>query len=279
MARINSNLGDSGLPMNPGPNPPGGSTVRDARDRGAVGPRIDASRVSQRIDVILRVGFSHRPQRTDYPTDSPLSRAVKFHEAALALLGNFAREAGRVVDDAELSPIGRTKRLAFVGSDFLKRLDDLATNEPMLPTLRRMRDKSAAEVRSAIKFPAADDLGGLLREREIRDRLYAMDSGPRHEAFRRIIDARDPLGLAAVVNAPVFAPLFPARIVEEGVREVAEAIVPDAAKTRAESEEAIASIEAVRDDARAMIAESAGVDVRQREGLSAADRGREAVTA
>ncbi len=274
MALETPNLGDSGLPTTIGPKPPGGTTMRDVEDRGAVGPRIDASRVSQRIDAVLRIGFSARPQRKDYPTDSPLGRAAKFHEAALALLGNFAREAGRVVDDPDLTPIGRGKRLASVGTDYLKRLEELAMNEPMLPALRRLRDRSASDVRSAIKFPASDDVGAILREREIRDRLYAMESASRAEAWRRMIAARDPLGLAAVVNAPTFAPLFPARIVEDGVKSVAEAIVPEAAKTRSESEEAIASIEAVREDARTMIAESSGVEVKpKREGLSAADRG------
>lgn len=279
MSRINTNLGDSGVPLNNanGGTAPG-TTMRDVQElnRGG-GPSTDFSRLSQRIDMVLRIGFSNRPQRKDYPIESPLGRAAKFHEAALALLGNFAREAGRVIDDVDLTPIGRTKRLASVGTDFLKRLEDLASNEPILPTLRRLRDKAAAAVKDAIKFPAADDLAAVLRERELRDRLYAMEKSSRQDAWRRIIDARDPLGIAAVVNAPSFDPLLPSRVIDEGIKSVSEGIVPDAAKTRAEAEEALRSVEGVRDDARTMIADTAGIDLKpKREGLAAADREREA---
>ena len=271
MTTINPNLGDSGVPTyGPGPSP-GAVTMQDVANRGAVGPRNDFASVSQRIDAVLRIGLSHRP-RGEFAADSALLRAQRYGDGALALLGTFAKAVKDLYADPDLTPQGRAKRLAAVGVDALKRLDDLTGKDTMLPALRKMLDRASEAVRTAIKLPPGDDVISFLREREVRDRLYAMGDSARLEAWTNIVGSRDPVGIAAVVNAPRFAPLLNARVVEEGIRQVSESSNPDAAKQREAAESAVAAIEAMRDDVRSMIATTAGVDIRPaRVGLKGAD--------
>ncbi|MGQ0628147.1 MAG: hypothetical protein ACT4PL_08630 [Phycisphaerales bacterium] len=276
MPRINPTLTDTGIPSTYGPTPPGGydpATV--ARINRGGGPEINWNSVGTRIDTVLRIGLSDRPQGrvSDFAEGSPMNRAAKFADAALALLGNFARDMRGVLDDVRLTPIGKQDRSVEVGTKFLKQLDDLANKDWFLPALRKANERARERVQDTIKLPAADDLASLLREREYRDLLRTMDATSRGAAWQQIVTERDVVGIAAVVNAPPFARLLPERSVEEGLKAVADATDPEAASAREEAAIALRHVELMHNDMKTMIANAGGIDLSpRREGLSAANR-------
>ncbi len=276
MSRINTNLGDSGTPLTPGPRQPApGSDMETiaAINRGG-GPSTDFATVSSRIDMIARIGLSNRPPRGDYPLESAMGRAAKFAEAGQALLRNFANDMRGVLGDPDLTPIGRQKKMVAVGRDYLQRLDNAVNVASMLPTLKRMLSRADTAVKDSIKLPAPDDLPSMIREREARDILRAMDPSARAAAWQQIVQDGDAVGIAAVVNSPKFARLLPERVVEEGLKVTANTVDPEAAKSRTEAATAVQSVELMYADLRQMIAEASGVDIRpKRQGLAAADAG------
>lgn len=277
MPRINPTLTDTGIPSTYGPTPPGGydpATVARI-NRGGGGP-LDWNSVGTRIDTVLRIGLSDRPQGrvSDFGDGTPMNRAAKFADAALALLGNFAREMRGVLDDVRLTPIGKQDRSVEVGTKFLKQLDDLTFGKDwFMPALKRANEKARERVQETIKLAAADDLAALLREREYRDLLRTMDATSRGAAWQQIVSERDVVGIAAVVNAPPFARLLPERAVEEGLKAVADATDPEAASAREEAAIALRHVELMHNDMKTMIANAGGIDLSpRREGLSAANR-------
>jgi hypothetical protein len=237
------------------------------------GPSTDFARVSSRIDIVLRIGLSARPQRRDYPADSALGRTVKLHDALLNHLREFAVSAREVLDSGNFTPIGQRKRLMSIGKDALLRVESAASADMMRPAVVRIRDRAAADVADALKSPSADAVP-IEREQEARALLYAMDTTGRHDAWKRIVESRDAVGIAAVTNAPKFLPVLDDRTVAEGVKALAEASNPKAVKTRDEANEALWSIDEMTKDVRTMIAHASGIDLSPvREGLSGADRG------
>jgi hypothetical protein len=243
------------------------------------GPLTDWNSVGTRIDTVLRVGLSDRPQGkpTDYKDGTPMHRAAKFNVSALTILDSFARGMKIVLDDPDLTASGKTRKAFDVGKEHLKRVDDLVKMDWFMPALKRAAEQSKERVQDAIKLPARDDIAAMLMEREIRDRLYAKEPTARSLAWQQIIEERDPIGISAVLHAPTFDRLLPERVVEEGLQMVADAADPEAASAREEAVLALHHVELMLADVRTMIANASGIDLSpRREGLSAADREREA---
>lgn len=243
------------------------------------GPLTDWNSVGTRIDTVLRVGLSDRPQGkpTDYKDGTPMHRAAKFNVSALTILDSFARGMKIVLDDPDLTASGKTRKAFDVGKEHLKRVDDLVKMDWFMPALKRAAVQSKERVQDAIKLPARDDIAAMLMEREIRDRLYAKEPTARSLAWQQIIEERDPIGISAVLHAPTFDRLLPERVVEEGLQMVADAADPEAASAREEAVLALHHVELMLADVRTMIANASGIDLSpRREGLSAADREREA---
>jgi hypothetical protein len=274
MTTLPSNLGDSGIPLTHGPGAPRPYAPHEVQRLNRGGdPATDFNRVSTRIDTVLRIGLSARPERRDYPPDSALGRAVKLHDVLLRHLREFAVTAREALDSGSYTPIGLRKRLLSIGGDALLRVESAVAADTMRPAVVRIRDRAAAEVADALKSPTSEPVP-FERESEARAMLYKMTPTERAEAWRGIVERRDALGIAAVVNAPKFAPVLDDRTVAEGVKALAEASNPKAVKTRDEANEALWSIDEMTKDVRTMIAHASGIDLSPvREGLSGADRG------
>ncbi|MBL8875819.1 MAG: hypothetical protein JNM86_08500 [Phycisphaerae bacterium] len=277
MTRISDTRGDftdTGLPTT-GAMPPGAISGEDVLNMGAVGPRADFSSVSMRIDTVLRLGFSSRLERTDYPLDNPLGRVVRLSEVFTKMLKDFATAVKTINSDPSLTPIGKDRQLGNIGRDYIARVDSTVGQDMFAPYIRKALDRAAKAVEDAIQLPASDDVAALLREREVRDALRAMSPEERLAAWRRIVDSADPLGVAAVLNAPAFLPpLLHESIVKDGIAIVVGARSPNAVQAKEDADLAMSHLNMLRDEMRRTISEVSGVDLRPpREGLASANLG------
>lgn len=221
-------------------------------------PATDFNQVSRRIDIVLRIGLSARPERRDYPPETPLGQAVRLHDLLLRHLREFAVTARETLDSDTYTPAGLRTRLFAVGKDALTRVESAA--DSMRPDVVRIRDRAMAAVEKTLAPSKAEPVS-LERESEARAILYKMTPAERYQAWRGIVARRDALGIAAVTNAPKFAPVLEDRLVAEGMSEIAEAADPTAVQVRNDANQALWCIDGMVEDVRAMIANASGVDL------------------
>jgi hypothetical protein len=224
--------------------------------------------LSHRLDFTLRRGFTAKPEG-EHHGESPLGRSQILSEVLVAGLRDFAAEAKRITASNAYSESGRAERLRELGKKHLAKINEIAKNDRFRAAIERRRGNAEAMIAQTLKAMYRDV--DFARESEARQMLYDLPSdSERFEAWKRIVESRDPVGLAAVLNAPsIVRRLLPESAVKAGTDSILEATVPESLKTKTECDQALWSVDTIVNDARQMIAEVAGIESTLRERLDA----------
>ncbi len=168
----------------------------------------------QHLKDRARFGFDYQlpePEANERSRQSPSGRGYAAQLALMELVAKFDREAQAVERDDRLSRKGQSERLAELAREAMQRVDVLRVRlcDQIETDLTELQKQAVSPTRKP------GDIERLMLEREVRDRLLAMNDVRRIEVLHSAIESGDTLTVEAILGAPKIVPLVPAESAAE----------------------------------------------------------------
>jgi len=165
-------------------------------------------------DLCLMGRFDYalpKPEPNERARQSPSGRGYAGQLALMELVAKFDRKAKDIEGDDRLTVKGKAERLAELAREAMRQVDVLRVRlyDPIENDLAELQKQAASPARKP------GDLEQLLLQREVRDRLLAMDDTKRIDVLYSAINAGDALTVESIFGAPRIMSLVPDDIVTE----------------------------------------------------------------